>query len=244
MMIMGGGEELSQESDADLVDRVRCGDARAFAELYKAHYGAVRQVAASHLRDPDAVADVVQDAFTQALQCLASLRDPHRFRPWLMSITRHAAVDQIRARSRVTSLDSDSSESLVASGPGPDTLAELRELADRVEECVMGLSHRDATAVAMVTHLGFGPDQVGAALGLTPGAAKVVVHRARRRLRQALVLQLMVQQPSLACPDFRLMLDTDVLGAGKHLETCELCIDAAGAEVIPFQASVVPATFS
>jgi RNA polymerase sigma factor (sigma-70 family) len=237
-----GDQGLSDQADADLVDRVRAGDDAAFADLYRAHYPAVRQVAASHLRDPDAVADVVQDAFTQALQALPRLRDPHRFRPWLMSIARHAAVDQIRFRSRMTSLDADSSEEMVATGPGPDALAELRELADRVEQCVMGLSPRDATAVAMVTHLGFGPDQVGAALGLTSGAAKVVVHRARRRLRQALVLHLMVKQPSLACAEFRVLLQSDVLAAGRHLESCHVCIDAAGAEVIPFHAPAMPAT--
>ena len=66
-----------------------------------------------------------------------------------------------------------------------------------------GLSPRDAAAVTMVTQLGFAPGQVAAALGVTPGAAKVIVHRARRRLRNALALQLMVQQPGLACEEFQ-----------------------------------------
>lgn len=33
----------------------------------------------------------------------------------------------------------------------------------------------------------------------------------------------------------RSLIDRDTLGASKHLEDCQVCIDAAGAEVVPFQ---------
>jgi len=235
------GGDATPHSDADLVDRVREGDQGAFAELYKAHYSIVRQVAASRLGDPDAVGDVVQETFTRALQKLDSLRDPEQLRPWLLTIARNAATDQLRFRQRVTPIDEVQMAELAAQGPGPDSLAELRELTAQVQGCVGDLSQRDATALAMVAHLGFGPDQVAAALGLTPGAAKVVVHRARRRLRQALALQLMVRQPSLSCPVFRNLLTSDVLMAGKHLESCQVCISAASAEVMAFHVPPHPA---
>ena len=75
-----------------------------------------------------------------------------------------------------------------------------------------GTVQRDAAAVTMVTQLGFTPAQVADALGVTQGAAKVIVHRARRRLRNALALQLMVKHPSLACDDFQKLIEDDPLG--------------------------------
>jgi RNA polymerase sigma factor (sigma-70 family) len=237
-MVQGvhGGRPDGQ-SDAELVARVRSGDEQAFTELYLEHRDAVQKVASQHLRDPDAAADVVQDTFVKALECLPSLRDPDRLRPWLKSIARHAAIDAIRRRSRTITFDPDVQESFEAPEFGPASLAEVRELVRRVDECVAGLSKRDATALAMVAHLGFTPDQVGAALHLTPGAAKVAVHRARRRLRQALVLRLIVEQPSLACSEFQSLVNSDVSAAVTHLESCQYCIESADAEVIPFQAS-------
>ena len=92
-------------SDADLVEAVRSGDTEAFSELYRAHAGAVRAVAASQVHDREAIADIVQDTFFRALRNLASLQDPDRFRPWLLSIARHLATDQLRARGRVIVLD-------------------------------------------------------------------------------------------------------------------------------------------
>jgi len=182
--------------------------------------------------DADATADAVQDTFTRALQHLDELRAPDRFRAWLLAIARHAATDQLRARKRFAPLDESDDELLASTGLGPESLAEMRELADRVRGCVAGLSRRDAAAVTMVTQLGFTPSQVAEALGVSQGAAKVVVHRARRRLRTALALQLMEQQPALACAELKKLLRDDPVEGSKHLAHCKACLGRAGAEVV------------
>jgi RNA polymerase sigma factor (sigma-70 family) len=222
-------------SDAELVAAVRSGDTEAFSELYRAHAGAVRAVAASQINDREAVADVVQDTFFRALRNLASLQDPARFRPWLLSIARNLATDQLRARGKMPVFDEPATYEVPDSRPGPVFLTELSELAEQVKGCVAGLSTRDATAIVMVTQLGFTPEQVAGALGLTHGAAKVLLHRARRRMRHALVLQVMVGQPDLACPDLQLLVKEDPLAAAKHVETCETCISRAASEVMAFE---------
>jgi RNA polymerase sigma factor (sigma-70 family) len=232
-----GAPPTLERSDAELVAAVRSGNPRAFADLYAEHVDSVRRVAYHLVGNSDATNDAVQDTFTRALQHLDDLREPDRFRPWLLSIARHAATDQLRARQRFTSLDETRHELLASTGPGPESVAEVRELADRVQGCVAGLSRRDAAAVTMVTQLGFTPSQVADALGVSRGAAKVVVHRARRRLRNALALQLMLQQPALACAAFRNLVADDPLGASKHIGDCQTCLDRAGAEVVPFGVS-------
>jgi RNA polymerase sigma factor (sigma-70 family) len=219
----------------ELVAAVRSGDTEAFSELYRAHAGAVRAVAAGQVHDREAIADVVQDTFLRALRNLGSLQDPARFRPWLLSIARTLATDQLRARARAPVLDDSAPYEVPDSRPGPVFLTELGELAEQVRGCVAGLSSRDATAIVMATQLGFSPEQVAGALGLTPGAAKVLLHRARRRMRHALVLQVMVGQPDLACPELQLLIEQDPLAAAKHVETCETCISRAATEVMAFQ---------
>ncbi len=226
---------ILDRSDAVLVAAVRAGDPHAFAALYREHADAVRRVAYHLVGDADGTADAVQDTFARALQHLDDLQAPERFRPWLLAIARHAATDQLRARRRVTALDDGAEECLAAVGPGPESVAEVRELADHVQGCVAGLSERDAAAVTMVTQLGFTPAQVADALGVTQGTAKVIVHRARRRLRNALTLHLMVQQPSLACGAFRTLLDESSLAASKHIESCTTCLGRAGAQVMPLE---------
>jgi RNA polymerase sigma factor (sigma-70 family) len=228
-------------SDAELVEAVRAGDTQAFSELYRAHAGTVRAVAASQVHDREATADIVQDTFFRALRNLGSLQDPSRFRPWLLSIARHLATDQLRARGKVTVVDDSTTYELADPRPGPGSLAELSELAEQVKGCVAGLSTRDATAIVMVTQLGFTPELVAGALGLTPGAAKVLLHRARRRMRHALVLQVMVRQPELGCAELQVLVNQDPLAASRHVETCETCISSAATEVMTFQQGAVEA---
>jgi RNA polymerase sigma factor (sigma-70 family) len=222
-------------SDADLVEAVRSGDTEAFSQLYRAHAGAVRAVAASQVHDREAIADIVQDTFFRALRNLTSLQDPARFRPWLLSIARNLATDQLRARGRVIIVDDSATSEVADPRPGPGYVAELSELAEQVKGCVAGLSTRDATAIVMVAQLGFTPEQVAGALGLTAGATKVLLHRARRRMRHALVLQVMVRQPDLACPELTRLVEEDPLAASRHVETCDTCISRAATEVMTFQ---------
>jgi len=112
---------------------------------------------------------------------------------------------------------------------------ELGELASLVRSCVAGLSVRDATAVEMVTYLGFSSAEVAAALGLTPNAAKVVVHRARARLRQALGLQLLAQRRTALCDAFATLLESGkLLDASRHTDRCPTCSAAVEVEVAAF----------
>ncbi len=179
--------------DAALVGNARRGDGDAFAALFARHRQAVHTAVAARLRDPEDRRDVVQEAFARAYQRLDTLGDPAAFRPWVLQIARNAAVDVLRRRSRYPAVSLDDQPGLPpADDPAPDEQAELGELAARVRDGVALLSQRDATALALAVHFGFGPRELAAALGITPGAAKVVLHRARKRLRAALAA---TQQP-------------------------------------------------
>jgi RNA polymerase sigma factor (sigma-70 family) len=224
-------------ADATLVDAVRAGDSEAFSALYARHAGAVRFAIRDNVHDDETVADVVQDTFVRALERLPSLRNPERFRPWLLSIARNAAIDSRRARQRSRIDDLAETDDLVGGDPQPAELAELGELADLVNGCVGGLSTRDATVITLVTRLGFGSAEVATALGISVGAAKVVVHRARRRLRDALALELMVRATASPCAVFTELLSTEELaGAGAHVRACPMCIGAASDELALYDA--------
>jgi RNA polymerase sigma factor (sigma-70 family) len=224
-----GGEG---RSDLDLVEAVRAGDTSAFGVLYSRHVGAVRREIYRTSGD-DALVDLVQDAFARALEALRSLRDATLFRPWLLSIARRTAIDQRRVRWREKPLEDSLAQSLTDRAAGPDDVAELRELAGLVRGTVAGLSRRDAVAVRLVVDLGFAADELGPALGMTSGAARVVLHRARRRLRDALVLELLVRRQIDACPQLAPMHDEgDLVAAARHVRQCPACRDAARQEVV------------
>ena len=168
-------------SDSALVARLRAGDDRAFREIYLRHEPLVRTIVRARLGAQGDPADAVQDVFATAWTRLGGLRDPACLRPWLAQIARRTAIDHGRRAVRAAALD----PALLAGPdprPGPEDEALARDLAHRLDRALRDLSPRDATAVALAAA---GPAVVAAALGVSEGNAKVIVHRARRRLRTA-----------------------------------------------------------
>lgn len=211
---------------AELVEAVRSGDGEAFGSLYREFVGLVQVAVRDQVRDPEHVADAVQETFARALASLHKLREPDRFRPWLMAIARNTAIDIRRERSRIVLSEPEESEAV--DGPeDPAELAAIREIASMVHGLVGGLSSRDAVALRLVI-LGFDVAEVAAALGVRHGAAKVVLHRARRRLRAALVLRLLANGATTACRELPEVFEKEgMVAAGRHAETCPTCGSSA-----------------
>lgn len=208
--------------DAQLVAQVRDGDQAAFGALYAAHVRAVNAAVFDRVRDAEARADVVQESFVRALQRLDHLRDPASFRPWLLAIARNTAIDHLRAGRGTDAADDEALGALADSVAGPEEFAELAGLAMQVRDGLVRLSRRDATALSMAVQLGLSTQELAAALGVSPGAAKVALHRARHRLRQALRLQVLVRSQGGACVELRALYDAGELAvAVRHSERCE-----------------------
>lgn len=179
----GGGPD-----DAELATRAAQGDTSAFALIYERHHAVVTRVISARVGRQDDPADAVQDTFTAAWRQLHTLRQPDQLRPWLLQIARRTAIDQGRRyqRRRIDADGHDLLPEVADDGPGPEELGELADLVQRVGAGLDGLSRRDATAISLATHFGFGTEEIAAALGVTPGNAKVILHRARARLRLSL----------------------------------------------------------
>lgn len=166
----------------DLAIRARAGDRAAYGELYTRLAPSVVAAARRVVSDPEVVADVVQDTFVKALERLDQLRDVERFAAWLAGIARNTAMDALRARYRTTLDDRCDLASLEDTQVGPEGCVESRRSLDAVMDGVGHLSPNDALALTLVAHLGLSTLELAAALGIAPTAAKVRLHRARRRL--------------------------------------------------------------
>jgi RNA polymerase sigma-70 factor, ECF subfamily len=89
--------------DAELVARLRRGDAEAFEILYRRHVNFAINLAVRIQGTAADVEDVVHDAFLRAHQRLAELRDVSAFRSWLGSIVVRLVRSRLRRR-RLTAM--------------------------------------------------------------------------------------------------------------------------------------------
>jgi RNA polymerase sigma-70 factor (ECF subfamily) len=172
-------------SDEALVAAVRAGSDAAFAAIvtrYEAQLvGYARQVLSGRHHDAE---EVVQDAFVRALRALRNGDADIALRPWLHTIVRNRCLDQLRRPDRTTDLDPHEAV-LPDPGPGPVSTIARRESFEAVVDGLGTLPERQRRALVMHELEDRSHSQIGRALGVTTGASKALVCRARQGVAQA-----------------------------------------------------------
>lgn len=171
-----------------LVGAARDGDRAAFDELVRATYAQTYTLAYRLTGDPEDASDVVQEVYLRAYRGLRRYRADSQFTTWLYRITANcAATHHQRNRRHVHDAMPDES-ALVESRreADPHHRAEQRELRDRLEDAVAALPARLRAVVVLRDIYGMTHESIAAELGISESAAKVRLHRARRRLKDDL----------------------------------------------------------
>jgi RNA polymerase sigma-70 factor (ECF subfamily) len=153
--------------------------------------------------DRDLAADVVQDAFRAALEHAGEFRGESAVTTWLYRIVFNRAVDLLRRRRRDDQLPDDPDElartlpitqSNIA--PLPDDLLERQETRAVVDRALEELGPRQRAVFELHEVEGRSTAEVAEVLGLTPGAVRVSLHRARLTLRAKLAALVPTERPS------------------------------------------------
>ncbi len=179
----------SEIGDAELVAGALRGDRSAFATLIERHQAGVRLLVRRLLADPYEAEDVTQESILQAYLSLPRLRDPERFGSWLAGIAVNLAKMRIR-RGR-SPLETTGGRRIPvgfegSGDPTPQETLEAAELLEIVREAVAVLPPGERNAVLMYYVDGLSCREIAALTGVSTGAVRVRLHRARGRLREQL----------------------------------------------------------
>lgn len=165
------------------------GDAQAFAALFDQHRDQVYRYALRLLSDIHDAEDTTAGAFLELWRRRSSVRLVEgSVLPWLLvttsNLSRNAARHLRRYRALLRSLPRSEA------ARGVEELAEDRiqasEAARRVHRALRSVSESDAALLAMTAFGDLTPSQAAAALGISPGAARTRLHRARARVAATL----------------------------------------------------------
>ncbi len=180
---------LEPTRDEVIVDHIRRGDQDAFAELVAPYLSGLEKLLRPLARPPESVEDLVQDALLRALRNLDRFRGGS-FATWLYRVGMNLSLTTARRQTVGRRLLDPSGPVTVATPePAPSPVESLlrREDVRRVRAAVRALP----MICRQVIELRYGRDlsckDIAGALGKTPNAVSLVLFRARRRLRDALV---------------------------------------------------------
>jgi RNA polymerase sigma-70 factor (ECF subfamily) len=168
-----------------LAGAARDGDQVAFEELVRRTHSATYTLARHLVSHDDDASDVVQEAYLRAFRAIGSYRGESQFTTWLYRITANCASTHLGRRRRHRHETLDETNELADPRPDhdPADAASTASLRDRVEAAVADLPPRLRAVVVLRDIYDLGHAQIAEELGISESAAKVRLHRARRRLR-------------------------------------------------------------
>jgi RNA polymerase sigma-70 factor (ECF subfamily) len=180
---------LQVPTDIDaLVKAARAGDRAAFDGLVRATYADTYTLAYRLTGDEEDARDVVQEAYLRAYRGLRRFRGDAQFSTWLYRITANCASTHLGRRRRHRHDVLAENAPLVDESPDldPQARADAAALRDRLAEALADLPPRLRAVVVLRDVYDLPHEAIAAELGISESAAKVRLHRARRKLRDHL----------------------------------------------------------
>jgi len=190
------GARVSPQVDT-LIRAAQRGDQDAFEQLVRTYDQSVLRLAMNLLRSPEDARDVYQEAFLRVYRNLHSFRFDCSFHTWLYRIVTNICLDQLRKRKvrkeetavvetsdgaidRMESYEEDAAEA------NPERSMWNRELKQRIESALVGLTPRERMVFELRHYQGLRLRNIGEMLGTTEEAAKNCLFRATQKMRGVL----------------------------------------------------------
>ena len=199
-------ERRAVDRDAELLARLRAGDEAAYTEIVRRYHGALVRVASAHVRSAALAEEIAQDAWVAVLNGLARFEGRSSFRTWLFTIAanlaktrgaREARMLPFSALARQESEDERPVEAdrFLEDGHWGDAPAEWRnpearlqdgETLAQIERAIAALPEAQRTVITLRDVRGLEADEVCEMLGISDGNQRVLLHRARAKVRRTL----------------------------------------------------------
>ena len=188
------------ESEAEIIRRILAGERHLFHQLIRPCERSIYFMLFSLLRNEADAEDAAQETAIKVYRNLQNYRGDSQFRTWVLSIARNEGLGRLRklATRREESLDAVVDEQTGDYTPAiltswrevPTEALERKELGAILRKAVDGLPEIYRNVVLLRDIEEMDGREAAAALGITEGAVKVRLHRARALLQRALAPQL------------------------------------------------------
>ena len=187
-----------RDIDAQLVERVKAGDQKAFELLVSKYQRRVLRLLSRFIRDPGEMEDVAQEAFIKAYRALPQFRGESAFYTWLYRIAVNTAKNYLTSQGRrpismsqLQSADAEEGESfdagdVVEDTNTPDAVLHSRQVAETVNAAIEALPPDLRTAITLREIEGLSYEEIAEAMKCPIGTVRSRIFRAREAIAERL----------------------------------------------------------
>jgi RNA polymerase sigma-70 factor (ECF subfamily) len=166
-------------TDHQLLQSLALEEPGAFRALWDLHHERVYRLAYGVLLQEDQARDIVQEVFLEVLAVAPRWRPEARLSTWLHRVTLNKALSWRRGLLRFWSTSAPEPRQ-----SGADEELDAARADRRMRSALARLSPRERAVLALSWDQDLSPAEIAETLDIAPGAARVALHRARKRLKE------------------------------------------------------------
>lgn len=199
--------EVMELEDSELVERLLVGDEGAFEALIESHHRGMVRLARSFVSDESVAEEVVQETWTAVLDGLEGFEGRSKLKTWIFGILTNLARKRGKRDARTVNWSSVSEEPLdrevaeessrfnaeghwsvppVPWNVDPEQELMRARMLERIAEAIEELPERQQAVVNLRDVEGWSSEEVCEVLDITKGNQRVLLHRGRSKVRDAL----------------------------------------------------------
>ncbi len=184
---------MQVQADIALIAACQQGDHRAFREVFEIYRDRVYSLCRNMSGSDEDAEDLTQDIFIAAFKGMGSFRAESSFGTWIYRIAANRCAAELRrTKPRFQSLDDAERQNVLPLSNRGNQEEQLvrKELLQRVEAAVEALPESQRLIFVLGTQMGMRYREIGEIAGCSEDAVKVRIHRARKRVRDAMKVYL------------------------------------------------------
>lgn len=181
------------DADAELVERARRGDMRAFEMLVVKYQRRIERLIGRMVRDTELVQDIAQETFIRAYRALPQFRGESAFYTWLYRIAVNSAKKALAdlkrdplvlegARQNEEGEETSRVENELSDGETPEALLASKEIAAAVNAAIGALSEELRQAITLREIEGLSYEEIADVMDCPIGTVRSRIFRAREAI--------------------------------------------------------------
>jgi RNA polymerase sigma-70 factor (ECF subfamily) len=186
------------DADAQLIERIKRGDTRAFEMLVVKYQRRVERLIARMVRDVDLVPDIAQETFIRAYRALPQFRGDSAFYTWLYRIAVNTAKKAlvelkrdplVSEAARAPSDDGEEPsrvENELSDGETPEAVLASKQVAETVNAAIEALSEDLRQAITLREIEGLSYEEIAEVMNCPIGTVRSRIFRAREAIAERL----------------------------------------------------------
>ncbi len=180
-------EDTHTAWEAECVEATRRGEVQSFNRLVETYTPRIYAHLFRLVRNREEAEDLTQETFIRAYRYLGQYDQTRPFQNWLYTLATNLGLNALRAKKRRLATTEKSQDSGSRRTQNRSVRAVIQgELRERLDRATQQLPEKSAILIHLHYQEGLAIREAAGIVGMSEGAAKVALHRARKMLRQSL----------------------------------------------------------